>query len=74
MLAYLWLIALLPFLGAAINGALGPRVDKRLTTAVALGAPGLSLLLALGCIFEYVRNISPEPVQNVCYLWSAAGF
>jgi NADH-quinone oxidoreductase subunit L len=70
----LWLVALLPFIGAALNGALGPRTDKRWTTAVALGAPGLSLLLALGCIFQYVRNVSPEPFQIICYTWSAAGF
>jgi NADH-quinone oxidoreductase subunit L len=74
VLDLLWLIALLPFLGAAANGVLGPRVDKRWTTAVALGAPGLSLLLALACIFEYVRGVSPEPFQVVCYTWSAAGF
>jgi NADH-quinone oxidoreductase subunit L len=49
-------------------------VDKRWTTAVALGAPGLSLLLALGCIFQYVRSVSPESFQSFCYTWSAAGF
>ena len=73
MLDFLWLVALLPFLGVAVNAALGPRVDKKWTTAVALGAPGLSLLVALGCIFEYVRGVSPAPFQIALYTWSAAG-
>ncbi len=73
MLDFLWLVPLLPFLGVAVNSALGPRVAKRWTTAVALGAPGLSLLLALGCIFEYVRGVSPAPFESVLYTWSAAG-
>ena len=74
MLDYLWLVALLPFLGAAANAVLGPRAERRWTTAVALGAPGLSLLLALACIFQYVRGVSPGSFQSVAYTWSAAGF
>jgi NADH-quinone oxidoreductase subunit L len=48
MLQLLWLIPILPFLGAAINGVLGKKLPKPLVTAVALGAPFLSLLVALG--------------------------
>jgi NADH-quinone oxidoreductase subunit L len=71
MLDLLWLIALLPFLGTALNGLLGPRVPRWATTSVALGAPGLSLLLALGALWEYVQSLSPEPFEQVLYAWTA---
>jgi NADH-quinone oxidoreductase subunit L len=69
-LALLWLVALLPFLGAALNGVLGPRAPRSATTAVALGAPGLSLLIALGAIWQYVRGPNPEPFEQVLYQWT----
>ena len=70
MLNTLWLVPVLPFLGAALNGLLGPRVDKKITSAVALAAPGASLLVALGCLLEYAR-LAPEPFQQVLYTWTA---
>jgi len=48
MLQLLWLIPILPFAGAAINGLLGKWFPKPLVTLVALGAPLASLVLALG--------------------------
>ena len=70
---YLWLIVLLPFLGAAGNAVLGPRVDRKWTTAVALGAPGLSLLLALLAILERLTTAPAQAYQQALYTWSAAG-
>ncbi|MEE8137774.1 MAG: NADH-quinone oxidoreductase subunit L, partial [Thermoanaerobaculia bacterium] len=70
MIDLLWLVALLPFAGAALNGLLGPRVPRGLTTMVAIGAPGLSLVLALGCLWDYFRQ-SPEPYEQVLYAWTA---
>ncbi len=67
----MWLIVLLPFAGAALNGMLGPRVSKRITTAVALGTTGLSAVLAMLAIVEYLRHAAPEPVQQVLYVWTA---
>ncbi|HVS04424.1 MAG TPA: NADH-quinone oxidoreductase subunit L [Thermoanaerobaculia bacterium] len=66
----LWLVPALPFFGAALNGVLGPRVPRPLTTAVALGAPGLSLLLALGCLWQYAA-VWPRPFEQVLYPWTA---
>ena len=66
----LWLIPLLPFLGAALNGVLGPRVPKSVTTAVALGAPGASLLVALWALWQY-RLVAPTPIEQVMYPWTA---
>jgi len=65
------LIVLLPFAGAALNAILGPRVSKKATTAVALGATGLSALLAILAIFDYLRTSAPDPVQQVLYAWTA---
>ncbi len=67
----IWLIPLLPFLGAAANGALGPRAPRSATTAVALGAPGLSLLLALAAVWRYMTSMSPEPFERAVYRWTA---
>jgi len=50
MLDLLWLIPILPFAGAAINGLLGKWFPKSVVTLVALAAPGASLLIALGCL------------------------
>ena len=66
-----WLIVLLPFAGAALNGLLGPRVPKKVTTGVALGAPGLSALLAILAIVEYVRGAAPEPFEQKLWAWTA---
>jgi NADH-quinone oxidoreductase subunit L len=66
----LWLIPLLPFLGAALNGVLGPRVPKSVTSTVALGAPGASLLVALWALWQY-RLIAPTPIEQVMYAWTA---
>jgi NADH-quinone oxidoreductase subunit L len=71
MLQLLWLIPILPLLGAAINGLLGWRFSKSLVTAVGVGAPLLSLLLALGCLWEYTHGIYPGPYEQVLYAWTA---
>jgi NADH-quinone oxidoreductase subunit L len=70
LLGSLWLVPMLPFVGAAINGLLGPRVPRGVTTAVALGAPGLSLLLTLGILWQYYP-LRPEPFEQVLYAWTA---
>jgi NADH-quinone oxidoreductase subunit L len=66
----LWLVPLLPFLGAALNGVLGPRVPRAVTTAVALGAPGASLVVALLALWQY-RLQAPTPFEQVAYAWTA---
>jgi NADH-quinone oxidoreductase subunit L len=70
LLDLLWLAALLPLFGAALNGLLGPRVPRRLTTAVAIGAPGLSLLLSLGIIWQYIGRVHPAPFEQILYPWT----
>jgi NADH-quinone oxidoreductase subunit L len=52
MLDYLWIIPLLPLLGAATNGLLGSKWPNKIVNSVALGATGLSF----GCALEAVRD------------------
>jgi NADH-quinone oxidoreductase subunit L len=71
MLELLWLIPILPLAGAAINGLLGKKFPKALVTAVGVGAPLLSLLLALGCLWEYVHGTFPnDAFEQVKYAWT----
>ncbi|MBV9494547.1 MAG: NADH-quinone oxidoreductase subunit L, partial [Acidobacteria bacterium] len=70
----LLLIPLLPALGAAINGVRaftnphGPK-NKTVTNAVALGATGLSALLAAFTVF----STGGGPFQHTFYTWIPAG-
>jgi NADH-quinone oxidoreductase subunit L len=74
MLQLLWLIPILPFAGAAINGLLGSRFPKWLVTTVALGAPLASLALAAGCLWEYVHGSFPnQAFEQTLYAWTSGG-
>ncbi|HWM90582.1 MAG TPA: NADH-quinone oxidoreductase subunit L [Thermoanaerobaculia bacterium] len=70
MLEYLWLIPLLPLAGAALNGLLGRRPPKALVTAIGVGAPLLSLLLALGCLLDWSQR-GGEVFEQTLYAWTA---
>jgi NADH-quinone oxidoreductase subunit L len=67
----LWLVPLLPFAGAALNGMLGPKQKHGVTTAVGIGAPLLSLLLALACIWQYAQGDTTIAFQQRLYAWVA---
>ena len=70
----LWLIVLLPLLGAAVNGFFGSRLPKTAVYATALGSTGLSFILALAAFFEL---LSLPPASRVIvdkvYDWITAG-
>src|SRR5437764_5787984 len=71
MLELLWLIPILPLAGAAINGLLGKKFPKALVTAVGVGAPLLSLLVALGCLWQYAHGTFPnDAYEQVKYAWT----
>ena len=67
-----WLIPLLPALGALINGLLGYRVTRERAHFIAVGSVGLSLLLALIVIIRTIFNPS-EPIHAKLYTWVFAG-
>ena len=51
MNSLLWLIPVIPGVGAAINGLFGKRLGKRLSGALACGSVAASFLIALGFFF-----------------------
>jgi NADH-quinone oxidoreductase subunit L len=69
MLELLWLIPILPFAGAAINGLLGKWFPKWLVTTVALAAPGASLVIALLCLQEFSQGTALAYEQTL-YAWT----
>ena len=44
-MSLLWLIPVLPLLGAAINGIFGKRLSKSIIGSIAAGSVGLSFLI-----------------------------
>src|SRR5919205_1843996 len=55
MLKYIWLVPLLPLLGAAINGLFGRkfRFSERLIGGIAVGSVALSFLISLAAVYSY---------------------
>jgi NADH-quinone oxidoreductase subunit L len=54
ILENLWIIPLLPLLGAAINGLLGSKWSKSLVNGVALGSTGISFVCAIEAVREFL--------------------
>ena len=52
MLNLIWLIPVLPLLGVAVNGLLGPKLSRRTVGLVACGTVLLSFLLAVGAVVQ----------------------
>ncbi len=75
----LWLIPLLPFLGAFLNGVvLRNRASKPLVTGVAVGSVGLTTVLALLYVIpSYLRSAeyaAGHGFEQVLWVWLPAGF
>ena len=49
---HLWLIPLLPLIGAAINGLLGKRFSRQAASTVALGFSGAAFAMALWVVSQ----------------------
>ncbi len=56
---HLWLIPLLPLIGAAINGLLGKRFSRQAVSAVALGFCGAAFAMALWVVTQAVSLTAP---------------
>src|SRR5262245_55988985 len=68
----LWLIPVLPLLGAAINGVFGKRLPKSVLATVAAGAVGLSFLIA---VREFIAMLGTAeiPIIRDYFTWIQAG-
>ena len=74
VLEYLWIIPLLPLLGAAVNGIFGGRWPKKIITAVALSSTTLSFLAALEAVREFLYLPASEiPWTRSYFTWVSAG-
>jgi NADH-quinone oxidoreductase subunit L len=74
MYRYIWLVPLLPLIGAAINGLLGRkfRFSEQLIGGIAVGSVALAFLISLGAVLSYGfggHSNWPKP-----YLTSQDGF
>jgi NADH-quinone oxidoreductase subunit L len=74
ILEHLWIIPLLPLLGAALNGILGARWPRNAVNAVALGSTGLSFLAVLEVVREFLRLHAEQiPWTRSYFTWIEAG-
>ena len=74
VLQHLWIIPLLPLLGAAANGIFGRRWSRAATNAVALGSTGLALLATCELFREFaILGPAQIPWTHSYFTWIAAG-
>src|SRR5215203_1673935 len=74
MYKYIWLVPLLPLIGAAINGLLGRkfRFSEPLIGGIAVGSVALAFLISLAAVYSYGFGGHPEWPRP--YLTSEDGF
>ena len=69
---HVWLIPVLPLIGAAVNGLLGRRFTRQIVSAVALTFCGAAFLWALWVATQFPSLIS-GPYQETLAPWIRAG-
>jgi NADH-quinone oxidoreductase subunit L len=72
ILDILWIIPLLPLLGAAINGFFGKNWRNKIVNTVALSATGFSFLAALEAVREFFEQ-GQKFVHKEFFDWIVAG-
>jgi NADH-quinone oxidoreductase subunit L len=75
ILDHLWIIPLLPLLGAAINGLFGRKWPNGIVNTVALSSTGLSFACALEGVREYLTYVAPtgQIFRREFFDWIVAG-
>src|SRR5579862_674896 len=73
-LKYIWLIPLLPALGAALMFFFGSKLQKASVSAVCVGTIVLAFIMACGAVWQYSAwSSTPEhyhqPYQTILYTW-----
>src|SRR5262245_21497988 len=74
MYKYIWLVPLLPLIGAAINGLLGRRFrfSEKLIGGIAVGSVALAFLISVAAVYSY--GFGGHPHWPNPYLTSQDGF
>src|SRR5512135_1357811 len=77
MKSLLWLIPLLPFLGALLNGVvLKGRISNKAVSWIACGLVGLACLIGIGAVASYLGGAEHAAGQGYvfnAYSWVPAG-
>jgi NADH-quinone oxidoreductase subunit L len=80
MFRYIWLVPLLPLVGAAINGVLGRwfRFPEKLISGIAVGTVALSFLISVAAIYAYGfggNAVWPNPyvTTQTVFTWIPGG-
>ncbi len=74
VLTYLWILPLLPLLGAAANGIFGRGWKKNIITGVALSSTTLAFLAALELVREFAALPADQiPWTQYYFTWISAG-
>ena len=72
MLEYLWIVPLLPLVGAAVNGLFGAKWPNKIVNTVAIGSTGLSFLGAIEAVREFFES-GQVLFHKEFFTWIAAG-
>ncbi len=74
MYRYIWLVPLLPLVGAAINGIFGRwfRFSEKLVGGIAVGTVALAFLISLSAVYSY--GFGSEPQWPNPYVTTQAAF
>lgn len=74
MVKLLWLIPILPLLGAVINGVFGKRLPKHVVAGIAAGSVAGSFLISLAAFLQMLQLPETElPVVQNYFIWIQAG-
>ncbi len=75
ILDHLWIIPLLPLLGAAINGLFGLKWPNKIVNTVALSSTGISFVCALEAVREFLEYyaLKHEAFHKPFFDWIVAG-
>ena len=72
MLERIWLIPLLPAIGALIQLLFGRKLKNSAVSLISVGLPGISFVWAAGCFFELLGQPAHTFIKNL-YTWLPAG-
>ena len=77
MKEWIWLIPVLPFVGALLNGVLlKGRINKKAVAGIACAVTGIAAALAIGIILDYTGDpefAGGKPFDRDYYVWMPAG-
>jgi NADH-quinone oxidoreductase subunit L len=74
MVDFLWLIPLLPLLGALVNGVCGKRLSRGLVGAIASGSVAIAFLISLGAFLQMLGMPEEDlPIIRNYFTWIQSG-